>query len=139
LLSFRRASPVKEAALAKKPLISIVDDDPFVLEATTSLLESHGYVTASFGSAQAFLQSSHLQDTSCLVTDLHMPELSGVELQHRLSRAGHRIPTIVITAHCDDYMHAAALKSGALALLTKPVSEARLISCLERALQLGRT
>lgn len=124
--------------MATTPLISIIDDDPFVLEATTSLLESHGYVTAAFASAEEFLRSEHLADTSCLVTDLHMPEVSGVELQHRLTRAGHRIPTIVITAHSDEHMHVAALKSGALALLTKPVSEQRLMACLQSALQLGR-
>lgn len=128
----------KEPALARTPLISIVDDDLSVREATTSLLEAHGYVTAAFDSAEAFLGSERIEDTSCLVTDLCMPGVNGIDLQRRLSSSGHRIPTIVITAHSDEYMHAAALQCGALALLLKPVSEQQLVSCLEGALQAGR-
>jgi FixJ family two-component response regulator len=130
---------VKVSTLAATSLISIVDDDLSVREATTSLLEANGYVTAAFGSAEEFLRSERLKDTCCLVTDLCMPGVNGVDLQRRLSSAGHSIPTIVITAHSDGHMHAAALRCGALALLLKPVSEQQLISCLEGALQAGRS
>jgi len=121
--------------LPKVPLISIVDDDLSVREATTSLLESHGYATAAFASAEEFLRSALLDDTSCLVTDVRMAGLSGVELQQRLIDAGHRIPTIFMTAYPEEHMRAAALKGGALGFLSKPVSEERLISYLEGALQ----
>jgi FixJ family two-component response regulator len=69
--------------LTNNPLVSIIDDDLSVREATTSLLESHGYLTASFASAEEFLGSERLQDTSCLVTDVRMPGVSGVDLQRR--------------------------------------------------------
>lgn len=122
------------AALAKHTLISIVDDDLAVREATASLLDSHGYDTAAFGSAEEFLQSGQLADTSCLVTDVRMPGVSGVDLQQRLIGAGHRIPTIFMTAYPEEHMRVAALKCGALAFLAKPVSEESLMSCLEGAL-----
>lgn len=121
--------------MVKSPLVSIVDDDLSVREATTSLLESHGYDTAAFASAEEFLGSERLRDTSCLVTDVRMPGVSGVDLQRRLLNAGHRIPTIFMTAYPEEHMRAAALDGGALAFLSKPVSEERLISCLEGALE----
>jgi FixJ family two-component response regulator len=121
--------------LAKNSLVSIIDDDLSVREATTSLLESHGYLTATFASAEEFLGSERLQDTSCLVTDVRMPGVNGVDLQRRLIDAGHRIPTIFMTAYPEEHLRAAALDGGALAFLSKPVSEERLISCLEGALE----
>ena len=125
--------PRKGSFVAKVPLISIVDDDQSVREATISLLESHGYATAAFASVEDFLRSKLLDDTTCLVTDVRMAGLSGVELQRRLTDAGHRIPTIFMTAYPEEHMRTAALKGGALGFLTKPVSEERLISCLEGA------
>jgi len=121
------------------PLVSIVDDDDSVREATSGLLESYGYTTAVFASAEEFLQSTQLASTSCLVTDLRMPGASGIELQKRLTDSGHRIPTIVLTAHPDEHMRSAAMKMGALAFLTKPVSEQRLIASLEGALANSQT
>ena len=124
--------------MVKIPLVSIVDDDLSVREATTSLLEAHGYVTATFASAEEFLGSERLQDTSCLVTDVRMPGVSGVDLQRRLLSAGHHIPTIFVTAYPEEHMRAAAFQGGAFAFLTKPVSEELLISCLEGALEKSR-
>jgi len=121
--------------LAKNSLVSIIDDDLSVREATTSLLESHGYLTATFASAEEFLGSERLQDTFCLVTDVRMPGVNGVDLQRRLIDAGHRIPTIFMTAYPEEHLHAAALDGGALAFLSKPVNEERLISCLQGALE----
>ena len=121
--------------MGQTSLISIVDDDMAVLEATASLLESYGYVTAAFASAQEFLQSPLFAETTCLVTDVRMPGgISGIDLQERLIDAGHRIPTIVMTAHADEHMRDAALKWGAVAFLTKPLNAERLISCLKGAL-----
>jgi FixJ family two-component response regulator len=130
--------PSTRTSLVKNPLVSIIDDDLSVREATTSLLESHGYLTAAFASAEEFLGSERLQDTSCLVTDVRMPGVNGIDLQRRLLDAGHRIPTIFMTAYPEEHMRAAALDAGALAFLAKPVSEERLISCLEGALEKGR-
>lgn len=120
--------------MAKPHLISIVDDDQSVREATTSLLEAHGYAAAEFASAEEFLRSGLIDATSCLVTDVRMTGLSGVELQRRLNEAGRRIPTIFVTAYLEQHVRAAAMKEGAHGFLGKPVSEERLISCLEDAL-----
>jgi FixJ family two-component response regulator len=105
-----------------------------VLEATTILLESYGYASAAFTSAQEFLESPQFSDTTCLVTDVRMPGVSGLDLQERLLGAAPQIPTIVMTAHVDDHVREAALKRGARAFLSKPVNADRLISCLESAL-----
>lgn len=120
--------------MAKVPLISVVDDDLSVREATTSLLEAHGYATASFASAEEFLRSDLIDATSCLVTDVRMTGLSGVELQRVLNHAGRRIPTIFVSAYSEEHVRAAAMKVGAHGFLGKPVSEERLISCLKDAL-----
>jgi FixJ family two-component response regulator len=121
-------------SVAKTPLISIVDDDVSVREATADLLESHGYVAAAFASAEAFLESGHFRDTSCLVTDVKMGGLSGLELQRHLMDAGHRIPTIFMTAFPEEHIRVAALEGGARDFLSKPVGEGCLIACLQGAL-----
>ena len=121
--------------MTRAPLISVVDDDLSVREATASLLEAYGYATAAFASGEEFLSSELLKDTSCLVTDIRMPGLSGVEVQQRLREAGHSIPTIFMTAHPEKHLRAVAMKGGALGYLTKPVSGRLLISCLEGALR----
>lgn len=118
--------------------IAIVDDDPSVCRATASLLESHGYATASFASAEEFLQSEQIDDTLCLVSDLRMPGLSGVDLQSRLIEAGHHIPTIFMTAYPEVYERAALLDDRAVDFLPKPVRAERLISSVESALR-GRS
>jgi len=125
----------EKAPLVKIPLVSVVDDDLSVREATTSLLESHGYITIAFASAEEFLGSDRLQDTCCLVTDVRMPGVSGVDLQRRLISAGHRIPTIFMTAYPEEHLRVAALDGGALGFLSKPLNEAHLIACLEGALE----
>jgi FixJ family two-component response regulator len=120
--------------LSTRSLISIVDDDRSVREATADLVESHGYVTAVFASAEEFLQSEHLRTTSCVVTDVRMTGLSGVELQRRLTDIGQRIPVIFLTARPEEHFRAAALEGGACGFFTKPVSESSLIRCIEGAL-----
>lgn len=121
--------------MVKVPLISVVDDDLSVREATQSLLEAHGYATAAFASAEEFLRSEVLDDTSCLVSDVRMAGLSGVDLLRHLHDAGRRIPTIFMTAYPEEHLRAAAIQGGALGFLTKPVNEKRLIAYLEGALQ----
>jgi FixJ family two-component response regulator len=119
------------------PLISIVDDDQSARCSVNFLVQSLGYQTAPFASAEEFLESGHLDDTSCLITDVKMPGMSGMELQQRLSSSGHEIPVIFITAFFEDKLRERALKAGAIGFFNKPFREENLIACLEQAL--GRT
>ncbi|HEY5962486.1 MAG TPA: response regulator [Xanthobacteraceae bacterium] len=121
--------------MPETPMISIVDDDQAVRNATKALVRSLGYRAATFSSAEEFLGSERLHETSCLISDLHMPGLNGIELQDRLAVGGHRIPMIFITAYPDDRIRDRAMRSGAISFMSKPYSEANLIVCLDRALK----
>jgi FixJ family two-component response regulator len=112
-------------------LISIVDDDEAIREATEALLRSLGYRAATFASVEEFLQSGSLANTACLITDMQMPGLSGVELQCWLTDQGAKIPTIVITAFPEEGTRARAMKAGAVGYLCKPFSEDSLLKCLD--------
>jgi len=116
-------------------LISIVDDEQPVRDATKSLVRSLGYNASMFGSAEEFLNSEQVDDTSCLITDVQMPGLSGVDLQDRLIAGGHRISIIFITAYSDENVRMRAMKAGALAFLTKPINQHHLVDHLEKALK----
>jgi FixJ family two-component response regulator len=116
------------------PMISIVDDDGVVREATADLVSSLGYHTQTFASGEAFLETGQLQQTSCLITDLQMPGLTGLELQSRLLDGGHRIPVIFITAFPTTGVRQQAMNAGAVAFLTKPFEETSLIQSIEAAL-----
>src|SRR5262245_887825 len=115
-------------------MISIVDDDESVREATKGLVRSLGYSAATFGSAEEFLRSDRLHDTSCLITDVQMPGLSGLELQSHLIAAGHPMPMIFVTAFPEAHVRTQALEAGAYGFLSKPFDEENLIACLDRAL-----
>ena len=116
-------------------MISIVDDDESVRNATKALIRSLGYHVATFASAEEFLKSERLHDTACLISDVQMPGLNGIELQDRLAAGGHRIPIIFMTAFPDDRVRDRVMRSGAISFMSKPFSEASLIVCLGRALQ----
>jgi FixJ family two-component response regulator len=116
-------------------MISIVDDDEFVREATKELVWSLGYSAAAFASAEDFLQSEQLSTTACLISDVQMPGLSGIDLQRRLIGDGHRMPIIFITAFPDERARARALGAGAIGFLIKPYREESLIECLGHALK----
>jgi FixJ family two-component response regulator len=116
------------------PLISIVDDDESIREATRGLVRSLGYQAAVFSSAEEFLESDSVDRTSCLITDVQMPGLSGIDLQRRLTARGSQVPTIFITAFPGDSTRAVAMKAGAVGYLGKPFSEESLIRCLNNAL-----
>ena len=116
-------------------MIAIVDDDLAVREATKGLVRSLGYDASIFSSGEEFLNSERLHDTSCLITDLHMPGLSGIDLQNRLIAGGHRMPVIFITAFSEESVRARAMEAGAICFMSKPYSEERLIGCLDKALQ----
>lgn len=119
---------------ATRPLISIVDDDELVREAVTGLMRSLGYRVAAFGSAEAFLRSRQLSRTACLIADINMPAMSGLDLHRRLASSGASIPTILITAYPDDQMRNRALHDGVLCYMVKPFDEGDLLSCIDRAL-----
>jgi FixJ family two-component response regulator len=118
-------------------MISIVDDDEAVREATKGLVRSLGYRAATFGSAEDFLRSERVDDTSCLIADVHMPGLSGLELQSHLIAEGRRMPVIFITAFPEEPARTQALAAGAFGFLGKPFDEENLIVCLDRALTKG--
>jgi len=123
--------------MEKAELISIVDDDALVREATRSLVRSLGLNADTFASAEEYLLSQTVRATSCLITDLVMPGMSGADLQQRLIAAGNDIPVIFITACFDEMACARALKAGAYGFLCKPFNEESLIECLDSALLEG--
>lgn len=116
-------------------LISIIDDDRSVREAIQGLIRSLGYATAAFGSAEDYLDSGRVRDTACIITDLQMPGLSGIDLQRRLIADGHRTPVIFVTAFPSDRLRKQALDAGAFGFLSKPFEESSLITCIDKALQ----
>jgi FixJ family two-component response regulator len=116
-------------------LISIVDDDESVREAVEGLIESLGFRVNAFPSAIDFLASPALADTSCVIADVHMPQMSGVELCQRLAEQGHDIPTILITAYPNESVRARALADGVVGYLIKPFDDDALIECVRTALQ----
>jgi FixJ family two-component response regulator len=115
-------------------LISIVDDDESIREATKGLVRSLGYQAVTFASAEEFLQSDSVDDTSCLITDVQMPGLSGMDLQRGLIARGAKMPTIFITAFPEEGTRLRALAAGAFGYLGKPFSEESLVTCLDKAL-----
>jgi FixJ family two-component response regulator len=115
-------------------LIAIVDDEEPVRDATKSLVRSLGYHASTFASADDFLKSEHVHDTSCLITDVQMPGLSGIDLQEQLVARGHCIPIIFMTGYPNDSVRARAMKAGAVCFLNKPFSEDHFIGCIEKAL-----
>ena len=120
--------------LNKTPLISIVDDDRFVRRAIESLVTSHGSPACTFPTAEEFLQSPLLAETSCLISDVQMPGISGVQLQDRLADLGLSIPTIFITAYPDDAVRTRVIATGAVCFLHKPFEARSLIECIDNAL-----
>jgi FixJ family two-component response regulator len=124
--------------LSTLSVISVIDDDPSVRTATNNLLSSHGYVVHTFASADQFLQSARIEDTSCVVADVQMPNMSGLELLTYMRTLGNDAPFIFITAFPDESIRARALKAGAICFLGKPFTGPVLIGCIETALNRPR-
>ena len=121
--------------MCKLQVISVIDDDASVRTATDNLLRSLGYAVRTFVSAEEFLGSARLNDTSCVIADVQMPGMSGVDLQARLLTRGYRVPFIFMTAFPEEAIRARALKAGAICFLTKPFDRLTLIRCLDTALE----
>jgi FixJ family two-component response regulator len=122
-------------ALTIPSVISIIDDDASVRTATENLLRSHGYTVRTFASAEDFLQSAQLNETSCVIADVQMPVMSGPELMAVIRGKGGLVPFIFITAFPDEGVRAQALNAGAIGFLAKPFAGPSLINCLANALQ----
>jgi FixJ family two-component response regulator len=122
-------------------MISVVDDDASIRVATGNLLRSLGHTVCTFASAKEFLRSSRFADTSCVIADVQMPAMSGVELQAILLAQGHRVPFIFITAFPEETIRERTMKAGAIGFLTKPFDTLTLIKCLDTVLERcgGRT
>jgi len=121
------------------PKISIVDDDESVREALKSFLKSAGFEAEVFASAEEFLSLGHLSGAACLILDVRMPGMSGVELQDRLTASYDGVPIIFISAHADEEARTRALESGAVDFLQKPFSDEALLNAIDAAVRLPRS
>jgi FixJ family two-component response regulator len=116
-------------------LVSVVEDDRFFRESMRRLMRSLGFAVEAFSSAADFLASPRLAETACLIADVHMPAMTGLELHRQLIKAGYAIPTILITGYPNDVDRARALNDGVACYLRKPVDESHLIRCLRAAVR----
>jgi FixJ family two-component response regulator len=123
-------------AVAESRAIAIVDDDESVREALKSLMRSVGFYAETFASAEDFLKANCLQATACLLLDLRLPGISGLELQRQLGAAPRRVPVIFVTAHGNEVEQREALEGGAIDFLRKPFSEEALLKAVHSALRI---
>jgi FixJ family two-component response regulator len=117
-------------------IVMIVDDDDSIRRAVRRLMKSFGIAVETFASAEEFLGSDRLEKTSCLILDVHMPGMDGLQLQERLVASNHAIPIIFITAFTDERARAQALNAGAVGYLAKPFGDEELLNCIHAALKL---
>ena len=118
----------------ERQILSVIDDDESVRESLPDLLAEFGFAARVFSSAQEFLSSDCVDDTSCLILDIAMPGMSGPDLYQELKRLGQQIPTIFITGRKDETIRAQVLKQGAAGFLLKPFSDAALLAAIKTAL-----
>jgi FixJ family two-component response regulator len=123
------------AIRGKAKMVAVVDDDDLMRDALLGLLKSAGLLAQAFASADEFLKSGHQHDTACLITDIRMPGMSGLELQAQLNVDKCRIPTIFITAHGDAKMRMQAMRAGAVEFLAKPFDDEALLESVRAALE----
>ena len=117
----------------RRKLVTVVDDDPAMLKALERLLGAKGFDVEAFASAEAFLAGTAATKASCLVLDIHLGGMSGIELRHRLAASGSRLPVIFITALDDEATRKAAMEAGCVALLRKPFLSRLLLDAIEKA------
>lgn len=120
-----------------RPVISVIDDDASIRIAADSLLRARGYAVSTFASAAEFLRSPQIDESSCVITDVRMPDMSGVELQTLVRKQGRSTPFIFITAFPEESARHRALRDGAVCFLSKPFDAPTLIRCVEAALAAG--
>ena len=121
--------------MAGAALISVVDDDPSLRFLLASLIRSVGFQALSFVSAEAFLSSTHARNSRCVIADVRMPGMNGLELQRHIVEANWRLPIIFITSYLDDDARAAALEAGAAGFLYKPFRDVELLKTMEAVLR----
>ena len=121
--------------MPKKPVISVIDDDVSVREGTVDLLNSMGFIAKPFQRADDFLKSNCHPSTSCLIADVRMPGITGIELHKRLVESGNMTPTILITSFPNDRDRARARQAGAICYLAKPFDDEDLLTCVRSALE----
>jgi FixJ family two-component response regulator len=122
-------------SMPRIPLIAIVDDDDALRNSLDNLLRSAGFRAQGFSSAEAFLRANHVHETACLILDVRMPGMNGLELQRQIMAANWQLPIIFITSHADDEARARALEAGAVAFLYKPCREDDLLHAIDAALK----
>ena len=125
---------LKDGSGNERPLLSVVDDDESMRESLPDLIKEFGFAARAFSSAEEFLSSGCLDETSCLILDIAMPGMSGPELQQELKRRAQEIPIIFITGQKDDVVRARVLKQGAAGFLLKPFSDSDLLAAIKTAL-----
>jgi FixJ family two-component response regulator len=123
--------------LPKKPLILIVDDDDAPRNAIKGLVRALGFGAEAFGTAEDLLKSGRLRRAACIIADMQMPQMSGLEMHSRMVGSGISIPTILITAYPEDSVRTRALEAGIICYLTKPFSKNDLLACIHSALDRG--
>ena len=119
-----------------KPLISVVDDDELMREAVSGLMKSLGYAAEAFASAEEFLSSRKVPRTSCLIADVQMPGMTGIDLHRHLVASGNTIPTILITAYPDESARERALGDEVVGYLSKPFDEDDLLACIRSSMNI---
>jgi len=127
----------KPSRTAERLLVSVVDDDESIRESLPDLLGEFGFAARTFSSAEAFLSSDCVEKTGCLILDVMMPGMTGLDLQQELTRRGQKIPVIFITARKEEAIRARAFKQGAVKFLNKPFSDTALLDALNAALHLN--
>ena len=120
--------------MPKRSLVSVVEDDEFFRASMRRLMRSMGYRVETFASAADFLASSRLDETACLIADVHMPGMNGDDLYRSVVNTGRKIPTILVTAYPDDDVRDRALKDGVACYLHKPIDKDQLVDCIRLSL-----
>jgi FixJ family two-component response regulator len=133
LQAIRSALPVQSKARGN--LISLVDDDESIRRTTTLLIQSFGFQAAAFESAESFLKSGQLHETSCLIVDVQMPGMNGIQLQRHLAASGYKLPIIFITAYDNKESRQQAMQAGAVAFLSKPFNDKHLLETIRATLR----
>ena len=137
LLLHTLRSALPEQLKARRNLISLVDDDESIRRTTTLLIQSFGFQAAAFESAESFLKSGQLHETSCLIVDVQMPGMNGLQLQRHLAASGYKLPVIFITAYDNKESRQQAMQAGAVAFLSKPFNDELLLETIHATLRDG--